>query len=102
MALGLPSGISPRPRCGSDPRKKHSLPGSGFGRVWSCLVRSTSLFASFLRSLSRYLGIRVDSVSCLLDPVPMYVLALSLGAHLGYLEWEPADQLVAADWLVAD
>ena len=66
MALGLPSGISPRPGCGSDPRKKNSLPGSGFGRVWSCLVRSTSLyfessfvaskqFWSLLPALNRYL-----------------------------------------------
>jgi hypothetical protein len=53
MALGLPSEISPPPRHGIDPRKKNPLPGSVFGCVWSCLVRSTSLFASFLRSLSQ-------------------------------------------------
>jgi hypothetical protein len=35
-APGLPSGISPRPRCGSDPQKKDLLPGSGL--VVSCLV----------------------------------------------------------------
>jgi hypothetical protein len=42
MALGLPAGISSPPGCGSDPRKKNPLPGSVFGRVWSCLVRSTT------------------------------------------------------------
>jgi hypothetical protein len=53
MALGLPAGISPPPGCGSDPRKKSPLPGSVFGRVWSCLVRSTSLsLASLLRRLN--------------------------------------------------
>jgi hypothetical protein len=36
------------PGCGSDPRKQNPLPGSVFGRVWSCLVRSTSLSLSGL------------------------------------------------------
>ena len=60
IALGLPAGISDGPGAAcwdlptpwvwrSDPRKKNPLPGSVFGRVWSCLVRSTSLLVASLR-----------------------------------------------------
>jgi hypothetical protein len=69
MALGLPAGISPPPGCGSDPRKKNPLPGSVFGRVWSCLVRSTSLSlaspASLLCRLNWVSGITAPVISCL-------------------------------------
>jgi hypothetical protein len=64
MALGLPAGISPPPRCGSDPRKKNPLPGSVFGRVWSCLVRCTSLLlAGLLRHLNWVSGITGSPLS---------------------------------------
>jgi hypothetical protein len=95
MPLGLPSGISPRPspRCGSDPKKKNLLPGSGFGRVWSCLVRSTSLISASFSSPHSLLNLcLVAGYSGGFSAVPSessaHVLALSLVAHRGHLDWE--------------
>jgi hypothetical protein len=65
LALGSPHALGAE----ATPERRTPLPGSVFGRVWSCLVRSTSLlFAGLLRRLDRVSGITAP-VLTLLVPV---------------------------------
>ena len=103
MALVLPSGISPRPGCGSDPRKKNSLPGSVVASPGLVLSRALHLATvAFCRSLFVLFSYSHSVLNlCLSSWVFGWIQcrafriqcpctgALYLVAHRGHLDWEP-------------